>query len=76
MYWIDNSSRLNGSSKQVPFYCDSSADVLNLPTSQHAGVQQGDDTVSCLPCAKGSTCFCIRESSLYVLNSNDEWIEV
>ena len=76
MYWISESSKNYGSSQQVPFYCDSSADIANLPTSQNAGVQQGEDTVSCLPCAKGSSCFCIGDSSLYVLNSSDAWVEV
>ncbi len=76
MYWIDCSSTIYGSSKQVSFYCDSSADITNLPTSQNAGVQQGEDNVSCLPCAKGSSCFSIGDSKLYVLNSSDLWKEV
>lgn len=76
MYWISNDSKIYGSSKQVPFYCDSSADIANLPTSQNAGVQQGEDNVSCLPCAKGSSCFCIGDSTLYILNSSDVWVEV
>ena len=76
MYWINNSNETHGSSKQVPFMCDTLADISNLPTSQASGVQQGEDTASCLPCAKGSSCFCIGESSLFMLNSSDVWTEV
>lgn len=76
MYWISNDAESHGSSKQVSFMCDSLTDISNLPTSQASGVQQGEDTASYLPCAKGSSCFCIGESSLFILNSNDVWTEV
>lgn len=78
MYWIDESDpgRLYSSSDQIPFWADESEDVQNLPTSTAYGVQQGNDTVSCRPCGKGSTCTVIGTgsgASIYALNSKDEW---
>lgn len=68
MYWRDKDTNC--------LICDVRSDISNLPTSQQAGVQQGEDNVSYLPCAKGEKCFCIGESSLFILNSNDVWTEV
>ena len=79
MYWIDDSDngRLMSNSRQISFWADTVDDVQNLPTSTTKGVQQGDDTVSCQPVGKGSTCMVIGSgngASMYGLNSNDEWI--
>ena len=76
-YWLDESSDANnmGSTKQKDFYCDSSADISDLPTSQHEGVPQGD-TVTHKKVDKGSSCLCIGDSTLYMLNSEDQWIEM
>ena len=78
MYWINetDTGRLLSNSKQIPFYCDDDSDVSALPTSSASGVQQGEDTVSCLPVGKGATCLCIGSGSLYILNSRDEWKRV
>ena len=75
MYWFDTSDpgRLSSSDRQVSFWCDTPSDIANLPTSSAPGVQQGDDTVSCKPVDKGSSCICISTSEMYVLNSNDVW---
>lgn len=77
-YWIDSSTSYTGMGYPVQrdFYCDTSADINDLPTSTHEGVQQGNDTVSCKPVSKGSSCLCIGSSSLYVLNSQDKWVEM
>lgn len=77
-YWIDESDpgRLMSSSKQIPFWADDDSDIDNLPTSSAPGVQQGNDTVSCRPCGKGSTCTVIGDGSgaaVYALKSTDEW---
>lgn len=76
-YWLDESSETNnmGSSRQKDFYCDSSEDIVNLPTSTHEGVPQGD-TVTHKKVDKGSSCLCMGESSLYMLNSDDEWVRM
>ena len=75
MYWIDQSDNgYTGSSRQIPFMCDTSADVQDLPTSQHEGKPMGD-TVTHRKVEKGSTCFCINPTKLYVLDSGDQWVE-
>jgi hypothetical protein len=74
-YWLDSSQSYAGSPVQRDFWCDTDSDIQNLPTSAHEGVQQGEDTVSCQKCEKGSTCFCISPTKLYILNSQDEWVE-
>ena len=76
MYWIDTSAQTFGSPQQISFLADSSSDIANLPTSTTEGVQQGDDTVSCRKCPKGSFCITIAEGAGYFLNSNDQWVEV
>ena len=76
MYWIDETSKNFGSSHQVDFLCDTSEDISNLPTSTAPGVKQGDNDVSYLPVAIGSSCLVIGESSLYMLDSTDTWVEM
>ena len=78
MYWIDESDtgRLMSSSKQIPFWADDETDIDNLPKIDTPGVQQGEDTVSCQPVGKGSTCMVIGDGSgatLWVLKSTNEW---
>lgn len=76
MFWIDpNQEYAAGTPVQRDFWCDTPEDIANLPTSSSPGIQQGEDTVSCQICAKGSTCFCISPVGLYILNSEDEWKE-
>ena len=74
-YWIDASTKANNS-RQFSFYMDTDADKNSLPTTVASGVQQGEDTVSCLPCGKGSTAFSIASGSVFVLNSNNEWMKI
>lgn len=81
MYWIDTSDpgRLNSSDRQIAFWADDEGSLSELPTTSAPGVQQGDDTVSCKPVGKGSTCMVIGNgtgATLYVLNSNDEWVRM
>lgn len=77
-YWIDESDpgRIMSNSKQIPFWADTEDDVDDLPGINKYGVQQGNDTVSCRPCGRGSTCTVIgdgRGARIYALNSNNEW---
>lgn len=74
-YWIDATTKAN-SSRQFSFYMDADVDKNSLPTTVASGVQQGEDTVSCLPCGKGSTAFSIASGSVFVLNSNNEWTKI
>ena len=73
-YWYDESNKLNGSSQQVSFWCDSDSDISTLPTSSTEGTPQtGNDTLH-KKIAKGSTCISIATSTMFVLNSNDQWV--
>lgn len=75
MYWIDTSDqgRLMSPDRQIPFWADYASDIQNLPHIHTKGVQQGEDTVSCLPVGAGASCTCIENSTIYVLTSYDEW---
>jgi hypothetical protein len=77
-YWIDETDpiRYSGTSRQVSFYIDTSADVASLPGINRRGVQQGDNTVSCQPVGPGSSALCIGSGTLFILNSEDVWVEV
>ncbi len=75
-YWIDCSDpgKLYGSSRQIPFWASRVSDIQNLPKVGIPGVQQGDDTVSCRPVDAGSTCTVIENSTLWVLDMDDnDW---
>lgn len=76
MYWIDSTQEYTGTPTIRNFYCDTPADITNLPTSSSEGVQQGDDTVSCQKVSPGSSCLCIGSGELYMLNSLDQWKSV
>lgn len=75
MYWInENNPDIRGGCRA--FYCDTTADVANLPTSTRMGVQQGDDVTSCQKVKKGSSCLVIGASKYYILNSQNSWVEL
>lgn len=76
MYWIDEETVVGGILHQVGFICDTDADIADLPTASAPGVKQGDDDASCMPVAKGSSCLVIGSSALYMLNSEDRWVEM
>lgn len=75
MYWLDSSQQYTGFPTQRDFYCDTPADIANLPTSTTPGVQQGEDTISCQIVSPGSSCMCLSPATLYFLNSEDEWVD-
>jgi hypothetical protein len=76
MYWLDASQSYVGSPAQQAFYADEESDIQNLPTSKKEGVKQGKDTTSYKKTAKGSSCFVIATSEVYVLNSEDVWKKI
>ena len=61
MYWM-TSYKNDG---QMSFYADTEADVANLPTSQTSQDVK-----------KGSDCFVIETSDVYILNSQDTWVKI
>lgn len=76
-YWYDsNALKGKSSGRMVEYIADTDSDINDLPTSTTEGVpQEGDSTLHrCVE--KGSTCLVINPSSLYKLNSKDEWVEM
>ncbi len=73
-YWIDNNQPYV-SGKQVQFFADTDADIANLPTATSTGVEQGD-SVSHQIVGKGSTALSIESGNVYMLNSNNSWVQI
>lgn len=74
-YWINqagNSTRPNWRQ----FYCDTDTDIANLPTSDTEGVKQDGDSTAHKACSVGSECLVLGTTSVYVLNSSDNWVEL
>lgn len=75
-YWINEKANIAiGSSRQIPFLMDSDTDVQILPHLHTPGVQQGQDTISNLPVGAGSYARSISSSKVFILDSNDIWVE-
>lgn len=70
-YWIDSTAKCVGGQKE--FYCDETSDISTMPTSSAEGTPQTGDTTAHKKCAKGSSVYCIGNSSVYILNSLDQW---
>lgn len=71
-YWINqagNSTRPNWRQ----FYCDADSDIANLPTSAAEGIKQDSDSTAHKACSVGSECLVLGTTSVYILNSSDEW---
>lgn len=71
-YWINKSGNNNHSSWRQ-FYCDSDTDIANLPTSESEGVKQEMDSTAHRKCCIGSECLSLSTTTVYVLNSANEW---
>lgn len=74
-YWIDATTEPN-SARQYTYFMDTDDDKVNLPTSTSNGVKQGENDVSYLPCGRGSVAMAISSGKTYMLNSNDDWVEI
>lgn len=73
-YWIDDTSDRDPTSRRVLDYImDTPDDLAALPGINRKGTPQPDDSTLHLPVEKGSTAFCISNSSIYMLNSSDQW---
>lgn len=74
MFWIQEPASKQNNSGYRLFYCESEADILNLPTQKEEGKQVGDDTVCNKRCAYGSEAVVINTGEVYVLQkSTDTW---
>ena len=71
-YWINKSENNNHPSWRQ-FYCDSDTDIANLPTSENEGVKQEMDSTAHRKCCVGSECLSLSTTTVYVLNSANEW---
>lgn len=76
MYSITKIGDRTNSGSIREFICDTLADVQNLPHISEHGVQQANDSVSNSPVMAGSTCFCIEDSSAWMLGNDDVWHEL
>ena len=74
-YWIEESASV-GNARQITYLMDTDTDKDSLPTTSAPGVQQGEDEVMHMPCGKGSKALSIESGSVFILNSNDEWIKI
>ena len=77
MYWFDETAPV-GAGRQVTFFLDNDLDVTNLPTHTRAGsnLDNPNDTTLSRPVGIGSKAFVIGSARLYMLDSNDNWVEV
>lgn len=74
MYWLDDTSDRDPTSRRVvDFIMDSTDDIPSLPRIGVYGTPQPDDSFVHYPVEKGSTALCIANSSLYMLNSDNVW---
>lgn len=73
-YWFAPNQKI-GASGQAKFLMDTDTDVSSLPTSTTPGEKQTGNDVVHLPCGKGSIALSITSANIYVLNSQDEWVE-
>lgn len=77
-YWIQEvgGSGKNSSGYRL-FYCETDADIADLPTATTEGVRQEGDSVSCKPCAVGSEALVRSTGDVYVLTkSTNSWEKI
>ena len=76
-YWIQETGTHHNFSNYRSFMCDYRSDIVKLPRADTSGELQKNDTVSSLPCAYGSDCLCLENSSVWILGKDtNEWQEV
>lgn len=76
-YWVQETGTHHNFSNYRSFFCDYRSDISKLPKQNTYGERQERDTVSSMPCAYGSDCLCLEDSSVWILGKDtDEWQEV
>ena len=76
MYSITKVGDRTNSGSIREFVADKLEDIGKLPHLTVRGEQQGSDTVSNDCALAGSSCFCIENSSAYMLGNDDVWHEI
>ena len=74
-YWIQEFGGNGKNSQQYRlFYCETDADIQDLPNMTDEGVQQGTDTVSNNPCPAGCEALVLDTADVYTLRkSTNTW---
>lgn len=76
-YWIQKTSNSHNMINYRYFICDYINDIKQLPRFGINGSEQEKDTISPLPCAYGSDCLCLEDSSKWVLSKDtNEWKKI
>lgn len=76
-YWVQEIGTHHNFSNYRSFMCDYRSDITKLPRVNIEGEQQNGDTVSSIPCAYGSDCLCLEDSSVWILGKDtNRWQEV
>lgn len=77
-YWVQETATSgNNNGGYRSYMCDTKADVKKLPKAGVYGEKQDDNPYDSDPCAYGSTCLCLEDTSVYVLcKGTNEWKEI
>lgn len=74
-YWIVKAGNGNISSLRY-YHCDHVNDIEKLPTNKSCGAEQENDSAASQPCAYGSQCLCLEDSSIWILGKESKkWIQ-
>lgn len=75
-YWIQETGTNHNKKNYRSFMCDYRSDIEKLPKVGINGKEQEGDTISSTPCSYGSDCFCLEDSSFWILKKDtNEWGE-
>ena len=76
-YWVQETSNNQNMTNYRSFICDYRDDIQKLPKVGVPGEIQEGDTVSAQPCAYGSDCLCLQDSSVWILGKDtNAWTEI
>lgn len=71
-FWLN--LKVYNPARQLSFFMDGDDDASNLPTSSSRGTQTPDTSVNDMV-GIGSSALSIETGKVYILNSEDSWIE-
>lgn len=75
-YWIQETNVGNNSACRS-YLCDFRTDIDSLPRVGVKGQEQTGDSVSSQPCACGSDCMVLEDSSVWILGKEtNTWMEI
>lgn len=75
-YWVQETNVGNNSACRS-YLCDYRSDIDKLPRIGIEGERQEDNTVASQPCACGSDCMVLEDSSVWILGKDtNSWVEI